>query len=274
MPRIQREKGEFLSYHVIQRGNDRKNIFLCNDDKLRFLETLTRAREKYNFLVYCYCLMDNHVHLLINDNGNDISKLMKSINVSYVSYFNRVYNRYGHLFQDRFKSEIVADDNYLLEVSRYIHNNPVKAGIVQKPEDYQWSSYNVYIGKAADNNGFIDTGKILASFSNLKQVAINEYRKFMERYEEESQAILDIEEEKQTFGQENHHFINGSTEARQMLQRTMVEENLSMDELLQNKEKRDKLIKAIRKNSSLSLKELGELFGGLSESRISRIINN
>ena len=99
MPRVQREKGEFSTYHIIQRGNERKNIFLSDEDKERFIAILIKTREKYNFLVYCYCLMDNHLHLIINDNGNDISKIMKSINVSYVAYFNRIYHRYGHLFQ-------------------------------------------------------------------------------------------------------------------------------------------------------------------------------
>ena len=274
MPRIQREKGEFSTYHIIQRGNERKNIFLCDEDKLRFLNTMAKTREKYNFLVYGYCLMDNHVHLLINDNGNDISKLMKSINVSYVSYFNRVYKRFGHLFQDRFRSEIIDEDPYLFEVSRYIHNNPVKSGIVQKPEDYRWSSYNIYVGKAANSHDFIDTGKILASFSNQKNKAVAEYIRFTERYGEESASILEIEEEQQKIGQENHDYIDGSAEARQWIERNLAEVKLSMDDLLYDKRQRNELIKAIRKNSSLSLKELGELFGGLSESRISRILRN
>ena len=123
MPRQRRKKGEYNTYHVIQRGNERKNIFLFDEDRERFIETLLRMKEKYNFLVYTYCLMDNHYHLIIYDNGNDISQLMKSINTSYAIYFNRVYKRCGHLFQDRFRSELIEDDNYLLEVSRYIHNN-------------------------------------------------------------------------------------------------------------------------------------------------------
>jgi REP element-mobilizing transposase RayT len=274
MPRIQREKGEFSTYHIIQRGNERKNLFLRDEDKLRFLDTMAKTREKYNFLVYGYCLMDNHVHLLINDNGNDISKLMKSINVSYVSYFNRVYKRFGHLFQDRFRSEIIDDDPYLLEVSRYIHNNPVKAGIVEKPEEYRWSSYNIYVGKSVNSHELLDTGKILASFSNQKNKAVAEYIRFTESYGEESEAILEIEEEQQKIGSENHDYINGSAEARQRMERSLAEEKLSIDELLQDKKRRNEMIKAIRKNSSLSLKELGELFGGLSESRISRIVRD
>ncbi|MCD5406443.1 MAG: transposase, partial [Desulfotomaculum sp.] len=85
--------------------------------------------------------MDNHTHLIIYDNGNDISKLIKSINISYRYYFNNTYKRSGHLFQDGFKSELIIDDNYLLQVSKYIHNNPVKAGMVKT---YKWSSYNIY----------------------------------------------------------------------------------------------------------------------------------
>lgn len=272
MPRIQREKGEFSTYHIIQRGNERKNIFFCDEDRLRFLNTITKAREKYNFLVYCYCLMDNHVHMIINDNGNDISKIMKSINVSYVSYFNRNYKRVGHLFQDRFKSEVIENEPYLLEVSRYIHNNPVKAGIVVKPESYRWSSYNIYIGEIENNQELIDTDKILASFSNQKDNAVKEYIGFTEKYRESPRSILEIEEVQQEIEKENHDYINGIAEARQCIERNLAEEKISMEELLQDNKLRDKWIKSIRKNSSLSLKELGELFGGLSESRISRIV--
>lgn len=274
MPRVQRLKGAFSTYHIIQRGNERKNIFYSDHDKLRFLETLVKTKEKYNFLIYCYCLMDNHVHLLINDNGNDISTVMKSINVSYVSYFNRVYRRFGHLFQDRFRSELVTEDPYLLEVSRYIHNNPVKAKIIEKPEDYQWSSYNVYAGITTDACQLLDTGKIWASFSSEKNKAIIEYIRFTEKYCEEPKAILDIEEELQESAQQNHDYINGITEAKQRIERTLSEKKLSIDDLLHDKKQRNDLMKAVRKNSSLSLKELGELFGGLGESRVSRILRD
>ena len=272
MPRVQREKGEFSTYHIIQRGNERKSIFLNDEDKERFIAILIKTREKYNFLVYCYCLMDNHVHLIINDNGNDISKIMKSINVSYAAYFNRIYQRYGHLFQDRFRSEIINDDAYLLEVSRYIHNNPVKARMVGKPEDYRWSSYNSFLDKTDNMGDLLDTGKILACFSDKKQQAMDEYIHFMMRNPEGPRTILEVEEDRQEMGKENHLFINGIKEARMHIDKILAEENQSIEELLQNKQERDELIKALRKNSSLSLKELGELFGNLSESRISKIL--
>ncbi|MGI5920551.1 MAG: transposase [Syntrophomonadaceae bacterium] len=272
MPRTQRVRGEFSTYHVVQRGNERKNIFRNHNDKTRFLEILARAKEKYNFLVYAYCLMDNHVHLVIADNGNDISKLIKSINVSYVIYFNRIYQRCGHLFQDRFKSELIDNDSYLLEVSRYIHNNPVKAHIVEKPGDFQWSSYNIYLGKAVDNLNLLDTNKVLGWFSDNKRQAIREYEKFVTQNVEVEPTILDINEEYLQIGQENHDYINDISTARIKLEKIMSEEQITMEELLKNKPRRNEIIRMFRKNSSFSLKEIGELFGGLSAPQVSRIV--
>lgn len=275
MPRMQRIKAEFTTYHIIQRGNERKNIFYCDADKYRYLDIVARTKEKYNFMIYCYCLMNNHVHLLVNDNGNDISKLMKSINVSYVSYFNKVYERCGHLFQDRFRSEIIDNDPYLLEVSRYIHNNPVKAGIVARAGEYRWSSYNAYVGKATMIKNLLDTNTILDIFSEQRNKAVMEYFRFMQNDEHDFADIrvIDIEEEKSN-GQENKDYINGREAAMKSIEQKLSEKKLTMEELLQDKEQRNEMIKAIRKNSSLNLKELGDLFGGLSESRISRILRD
>jgi REP element-mobilizing transposase RayT len=272
---MQRIKAEFTTYHIIQRGNERKNIFYCDADKYRYLDIVARTKEKYNFMIYCYCLMNNHVHLLVNDNGNDISKLMKSINVSYVSYFNKVYERCGHLFQDRFRSEIIDNDPYLLEVSRYIHNNPVKAGIVARPGEYRWSSYNAYVGKATMIKKLLDTNTILDIFSEQRNKAVMEYFRFMQNDEHDAADIrvIDIEEEKSN-GQENKDYINGREAAMKSIEQRLSEKKLTMEELLQDKEQRNEMIKAIRKNSSLNLKELGDLFGGLSESRISRILRD
>jgi len=104
--------------------------------------------------------MDNHVHLIINDNGNDISQIMKSISISYVILFNRKYQRTGHLFQDRFKSRLIDSEEYLLKVSKYIHNNPVKVGISERPEDYRWSSYPIII-RGVGEGGLVEGSRIL-----------------------------------------------------------------------------------------------------------------
>jgi len=271
MPRGQRVKCEFSTYHVVQRGNEQKKIFRDDEDKAMFLETLAKAKEKYNFLLYAYCLMDNHIHLLVDDNGNDISKLMKSINISYVSYFNRVYQRCGHLFQDRFKSEVVKDDRYLLEVSRYIHNNPVKAKIVGRADEFKWSSYNIYSGKASDALGLLDTSMILNYFSGSKVKSVSEYEKFVAKNEESEDSILDIEEHQELVPKQ-YEYINGMAMAKVRLAQILVEEKVTLEELLNNRPQRNEKIRILRRNSSLNLKELGELFGGISESQVSRIV--
>lgn len=127
------------------RGNDKRTIFIDNEDRKRFISTLFEKAAEENIRIYAYCLMSNHVHLLLHEKDANIARLMKRINVSFVYYFNKKYKRVGHLFQDRFKSEIVDNDNYLLAAVRYIHNNPAKAGMVSLPEKYLWSSYNDYI---------------------------------------------------------------------------------------------------------------------------------
>lgn len=104
--------------------------------------------------------MDNHAHLLVNEGEDEISRIIKRIGTSYVYYFNKKYGRVGHLFQDRFKSEAIEDDSYLLAVVRYIHNNPVKAGIVKNASSYRWSSFNAYIEEGIPQN-FIDRDLVL-----------------------------------------------------------------------------------------------------------------
>ena len=276
MPRFQRIKGEFSTYHVVQRGNEKKNIFRNDEDKFKFLEIVSKAREKHGFLVHAYCLMDNHVHLLIADNGNDISKIMKSINVSYVSYFNRIHQRCGHLFQDRFRSEIVKDDRYFLEVSRYIHNNPVKAKLVEKPGGFMWSSYNIYSGKAIDDFGLLDTSKILGFFigARMNSVSVSEYEKFVSKSGQLDDHILDIDEKHQDFGQEKHKRAHRLSMVKIEIEQMLDKEKVTMEKLLVNKSLRNEMIRNTRKKYSLNLKDLGELFGGISESQVSRIVVN
>lgn len=144
MPRHKRKLSETGIYHVMLRGINGKIIFADDEDNKRFIQSVNKARRNGNFLLYAYCLMGNHVHLLIKENEK-IGKSIKRIAVSFVQWYNKKYDRYGHLFQNRFKSEAVEDDTYLLVVLRYIHQNPVKAGVCQLPIDYNWSSYQEYI---------------------------------------------------------------------------------------------------------------------------------
>ena len=273
MPRIAREKGEFQTYHIIQRGNERKNIFLSDFDRTRFLDILTNAKRKYNFNLESYCLMNNHVHLLINDNGNDISKIIKSINISYAYYFNHIHNRVGHLFQDRFKSELVEKDDYLIAVSAYIHNNPVKAGIVIKPEDYKWSSLSYYLGKNPEQLELVDSGRVLRMFSADKQKAVNEYLKYIMNYKPDIE-MLDVEEDKLLYLNENGTFINTYNEAKELISKELTNRDKNKDDFGKDKEMRNEIICKLRKNSSLNLKEIGQLCGGISQSSVCKILKN
>lgn len=272
MPRQARIKGEYSVYHIIQRGNERKNLFLSDADRLKFIDTLQKTREKYNFAVYAYCLMSNHVHLLIDDNGNDVSAIIKSINISYAQYFNRIYRRCGHLFQDRFRSELINDDGYLLEVSRYIHNNPVKAGIVREPSDYPWSSFNIYLGKDQDIEGLINRTRILRYFSDNELKATKEYIDFVYKGGSEQVNIMDVEE---TELNDIYHtnYIGTIEEARSVITATVKDCGISYDEFISRIDDRNELMRQVRRNSHLTLRQIGELFGGVSESRVSRILN-
>ncbi len=213
MPRLARLKSPNTTYHIIMRGNEKKDIFLDRKDKSRFIEILTKMKEKYNYRLEAYCLMDNHVHLLINDNKNDISQIMKSINVSYVYYFNNFYGRVGHLFQDRFVSEVVADDRYLLAVSAYIHNNPVRAGIVKKPEEFQWSSMREYMGIEPEKT-IVYYDRILGVCSSSYSEAISAYYQYVRKLEKVEEIFLDIEEDRIDLRRQEGDYIESFEEGK------------------------------------------------------------
>lgn len=145
MPRQARKRAESGIYHVMLRGIDRQLIFEDTEDYYRFIDIVQECRELCNFKLYAYCLMGNHVHLLLKVQEDGLETIFKRIGGRYVYYYNVKYQRIGHLFQDRFKSEPVDDDAYFLCVLRYIHQNPVKAKLCSKVEDYPFSSFAEYL---------------------------------------------------------------------------------------------------------------------------------
>ena len=145
MPRKARKKSESGIYHIILRGQNRQMIFKDDEDKEKFLQTLEECKRKSGFKLYGYCLMGNHIHLLLHELKDETGMIMRRIGAGYVYWYNWKYRRCGHLFQDRYKSEAVETDEYFMTVLRYIHRNPVKAGLVKRMSDYKWSSYNEYI---------------------------------------------------------------------------------------------------------------------------------
>lgn len=132
-------------YHVMIRGNNREFVFLRREQKARYLEALAEEVEEGSIALAAWCLMDNHVHLVVKADLSSLAAAMKSVNTSYAMSFNLYEERIGHVFQDRFRSEIVRDDRHLLTVIRYVHNNPRKAGLVTDAAGYPWSSYGGYL---------------------------------------------------------------------------------------------------------------------------------
>jgi len=158
MARPYRLQGENCLYHITSRGDDRKKIFISDHDFNKFLEYLLIAKDKYKFHLFAYCLMSNHYHLFIETLEPNLSKIMQYINTSYTVYYNTKRKKTGHLFHGRFKSIMVDGDSYFLELTRYIHLNPVRAKMVELPQDYKWSSFKGYIKPKSDK--YIDYEKI------------------------------------------------------------------------------------------------------------------
>ena len=192
MPRTARIKSSTGIYHIIIRGINQQNIFSTDEDYERYLNTLKRYGIKGDCEIYAYCLMGNHVHLLLKEGIEPLATTMKKLGSSYVYYYNWQYNRKGHLYQDRFKSEPVEDDTYFLTVLRYIHLNPIKAGIAGSLESYPYSSYSEYIDKA----NIINPKFALKIFHQDKDQAIERFINFHNQPNDD--RCLDITEKKET----------------------------------------------------------------------------
>lgn len=155
MVREARRLSETGIYHVIFRGVNRYDIFEEDKDYEKILEMITDLKEIMKFEIYAYCLMSNHVHLIIKEaNMGDISQIMQRMLTRYAGWYNRKYERSGILISNRFKSEPVETYEYLLSLSRYIHQNPIKAGISSSIDNYKWSSFKEYLGQSEVTNTY------------------------------------------------------------------------------------------------------------------------
>lgn len=164
-------------YHATSRGNEQKDIFKSKGDREKFISYLESAIQRYGAVIHAYCLMSNHYHLLIETPRGNLSQIMKHINSSYTTYYNVKRKRAGHLLQGRYKAILVDGDAYATELSRYIHLNPVRVGIVAVPENYPWMSYRYYTGEKVPD--WLTTGFILEYFSKNIEPARKKYKNFV-----------------------------------------------------------------------------------------------
>ena len=165
-------------YHITSRGNERKVVFKSKRDRERFLEYLGSATKRYDARIHAYCMMDTHYHLLLETPSGNLPQIMRHINGAYTIYFNVKRSRAGHLFQGRYKAILVDIDEYAKELSRYIHLNPVRAKSVQTPEEYDWSSYQFYIGMQKPAK-WLYRDFILGYFGKRVSAAQKGYQKFV-----------------------------------------------------------------------------------------------
>lgn len=165
-------------YHVTTRGNAGQNIFKTDKDRRSFLELFGTIVERFHWRCHAYCLMDNHYHLIVETLRANLSRGMRQINGIYTQKYNWKYKKTGHVFQGRYKAIIVDKDSYLLELSRYVVLNPVRANMVEKPEDWKWSSYVATAG-AVESPSFLTTDWLLSNFSDKKKRAQRLYSQFV-----------------------------------------------------------------------------------------------
>ncbi len=240
-------------YHIMIRGINQQTIFTDDEDHGRFINTIAKYRREIAFKIYAYCLMDNHVHLLIKEGDEALSNTMRRIGISYVSWYNWQYNRKGHLFQDRYKSETVENDTYFLTVLRYIHQNPLKAGICKDIELYKWSSYQEYLNEAK----IVDVDFALSMFAENRDQAIEGFKVFNLAVNDDQ--CLDIVPQKKTISDKM---------IRQLVLKTFDIELASLHgEIF---ETQAEVLKYIKGLEGVSLRQLSRLTG-LPVSRIYKI---
>jgi Transposase and inactivated derivatives len=237
MPRAARMKSSSGIYHVIIRGINRQTIFFDNEDNETFIKILKTCKGISGFKLYGYCLMGNHMHLLIKEEKEELEKIFKRIGVRYVYWYNWKYKRTGHLFQDRFISEPVETDAYFLAALRYIHQNPQKAGLCMKLSEYNWSSYAEYLKGSA----LVDTDFALELISSEK------FEAFMNEQSEEK--MLEISDDFRLTDSE----LSKKIEDELMIKAIMI----------QNKPKKEKidLIKKILKYEGVSSRQISRVTG-------------
>ena len=252
MPRYLRKYSKTGIYHIMLRGNERKDIFIDNEDKEKLIKIILHKKADETFKLYAYCIMDNHLHLIVKEQKETISQIIKKIAISYAYYFNNKYKRVGHLFQDRYKSETIEDEPYLLSVIRYIHNNPEKAGITKK-EKYKWSSYSNYTVLLNHHREIPEIKEILKMFSSDKERALKKFIYYSNQYEEKN--FLEMKETiKSEIDEENvNEFIQEYLQSR-----NLKKEDLKRREHTQQKKD---LIQQLTKRSNLSKRKIAILIG-------------
>ena len=261
-------------YHISARGNRRENIFFDDNDRLEFLEILSNTINRNFWLCHAYCLMSNHYHLIIETSNPTLSKGMRYLNGVYSQFLNRKYKRVGHVFQGRYKAVLVEKECYLLELSRYVVLNPVRARMVHKASDWSWSSYRATAGLTRPVS-WLSVDWLLGGFGHNRKDATQAYRRFVSEGKNQPSIWLNL---KNQIYLGSEHFVetmqcliepNKSLENVPKPQKSLVRKPLSFYE--QSRFTRNEAMALAYRSGFYTLKEIGEHFG-VSHTTVGRAV--
>jgi REP element-mobilizing transposase RayT len=248
MPRGARRKSDSGIYHIMLRGFNRQTIFLDDEDCEKYLQCLEECKAISGFTLYAYCLMGNHIHLLIKEDKEPLELIFKRVGARYVFWYNWKYKRSGHLFQDRYKSEAVEDDAYFLTVLRYIYQKPVKAGFCRKPAEYRWSSFRS-----------LGTESLLADHSRiLNMMTAEQFKAFVETPAEDK--VLDLTPDVRLTDREAAEIVKETCKIRQLSDFSTI-----------SPEKQGAYIRCLHEKGC-SIRQVSRLTG-ISKARIEKILS-
>lgn len=247
MPRRARKDLETTFFHIMVQGIEKKYIFEKGIYKKQYLELMFNQSEEFKINIIAYCIMDNHAHILINvDRILDMSKYMHKVNGLFAQYYNFMENnRVGFVFRNRFTSEPLYNQKYLLNCIKYIHNNPVNAHMVERPEKYEYSSYNLYKNKAG-----IARSKLINETINIEDVIIEE---------NEAYTFFDID-------------VNKDEIIKRTIKKYEIDFNIELKEIVENKYILEKMIRELKDNYKIKYKDIANEIG-ISLSTITRLVN-
>jgi REP element-mobilizing transposase RayT len=274
MPRLARKKISDGLYHVMVRSISEIYLFKDSKDKEKYLELIKKYQSLYFFKVYAYCLMNNHGHFIIDSNGADISKFMKLINQSYAAYFNKKYNRHGHVFQDRFKSKLIDNDKYLITLSYYIHQNvkDIKR-FKDSIEKYKYSSLGIYLGVYKDTHKILDICFILKYFDSNISIARKAYLNFINSITH-SNINIEFENEGSEYKSERKVILRDVRPGKiyEFIKNSICSSfNVHIKYNRYNIELKSLFIVIMRSLCDLNLKDICSIIGNTSLSNISRL---
>ncbi len=241
MPRVAREKSESGIYHVMLRGVNKQQIFEETEDYEKFIQVLEECKEISKFEIYAYCLMGNHIHLLLRVEKEPLETIFRRIGSRFVYWYNIKYERHGHLFQDRYKSEPIDDDAYFVVALRYILRNPVKAGLCRYANEYKYSSYKDYT--SLGENTLSDTEK------GISLIGEKEFEDYINA--ENNDSCLEIEDKRivRITDEKAKKIIHKKTKCDSIAEFQQIP-----------KAKRDKLLRVL-KDQGLSIRQISRLTG-------------